>query len=64
MQLVLNERTKTAHKPSRSTGRQPADCGALRYVSEDRIRMTSSEEIEPSHEVDRCGRCFENTGGY
>lgn len=64
MQFVPNERTKTARNPSGSTRRQPADCGALRYVSEERIRMTTAEEIEPNHEIERCGRCFEDSGGY
>ncbi|GAB3665587.1 hypothetical protein [Halopiger thermotolerans] len=66
MRIVLNESTKTAHKPARSTRNQPADCGALRHVSTDRIRIISEEEIEPAveAELERCGRCFEESGGY
>ncbi|AEH37412.1 hypothetical protein [Halopiger xanaduensis] len=66
MRIVLNESTKTAHKPARSARNQLADCGALRHVPTDRVRETSEEEIEPPIEVEleRCGRCFEDSGGY
>ncbi|RKD97600.1 hypothetical protein [Halopiger aswanensis] len=66
MRIVLNESTKTAHKPARSTRNQPADCGALRHVPTERIRETSEAEIEQAveAELERCGRCFEDSGGY
>lgn len=65
MRLVLNASTNTVHKPA-SDGEQPANCGALRHVADDRIRMTTEQELEPEleFEIDRCGRCFEDYGGY
>ena len=66
MRLVLNESTKTVHRPAHRSDSQPADCGALRHVSDDRIRLTTEQEVEPELEVEieRCGRCFEDCGGY
>ena len=66
MRLVLNESTKTVHRPDPSSDSQPADCGALRHVPDDRIRTTTEQKVEPELEVEieRCGRCFEDCGGY
>lgn len=66
MRLVLNETTKTAHRPAHSTDTKPADCGALRHVSDERIQLTTDDALESEleAEIDRCGRCFDGCGGY
>ena len=64
MKIVMNMRTNTAHKPSSEGSSHPAACGALRYVPENRIRTISAEAIVHNDEIDRCGRCFDDVGGY
>ena len=66
MRLILNVSTKTAHRPADSADGRSADCGALRHVSDDRIEEMAEEQLEDELvvEIDRCGRCFEDCGGY
>lgn len=63
MRIVLNDFTNTAHRPSHEDSSHPAACGALRHVSSDHIRVLADEN-ESDGEVDRCGRCFDDSGGY
>ena len=63
MRVVLNEFTRTIHKPSDEASTNHTRCGALRHVSSDRVRTTSSEDVRTEDTV-RCGRCFLDAGGY
>lgn len=63
MKLVLNEHTRTAHRPSTDGSSYLAACGALSAVSDDHVR-TSAGDAGSHDEFDRCGRCFEDAGGY
>lgn len=62
MKLVLNEHTETAHRPSTDGSFYLAACGALSAVSDDHVRTSADDGSDD--EFDRCGRCFENAGGY
>lgn len=61
MTRLLNERTGTIHKPG------PTDdgtaCGALRHVPR-RYVISVGDEGQVDDETERCGRCYEDTGGY
>ncbi|SFB70653.1 hypothetical protein SAMN05444422_101352 [Halobiforma haloterrestris] len=64
MRVVLNESTKTIHKPARSNGQSTA-CGALRHVSPARIRETTRTGPDAATDDDTyCGRCFDAVSGY
>ena len=62
MTRLLNDRTGTIHKPG------PTDdgtaCGALRYVPQQHITAVGDDERGVDDETERCGRCYEDTGGY
>ncbi|MCU4925519.1 hypothetical protein OB905_05890 [Halobacteria archaeon AArc-dxtr1] len=64
MRIVVNQSTKTVHKPSCGDSIHPAICGALWHVPEDQISVTTDGELASTHEFDQCGRCFEGAGGY
>lgn len=64
MQIILNEVTETIHKPSRDGNKHPAACGALRHVSNDHIQALTVESLSSHQGSNRCGRCFEDAGGY
>lgn len=63
MTRLLNERTGTVHKPRQGTGDGTA-CGALRHVPRHNITPVGDAEHRADGETERCGRCFEDAGGY
>ena len=64
MQRLLNTRTNTVHVARDKQRLEAATCGSLRYVSQARIQTISDEELRTKDAVERCGNCFEDTGGY
>lgn len=60
MNGVLNEVTETVHKHERGQSDFQTTCGAIATVSHDNLRITPVEGATAS----RCGRCFEDAGGY
>ncbi|WP_435178964.1 hypothetical protein [Halorussus sp. AFM4] len=64
MKRILNEHTGTLHRlrPG-STGGATA-CGALRHVPRRYVTTVGSDEVRLGEDVDRCGRCFDDAGGY
>lgn len=64
MPHVLNTHTKTLHKPDTEDTIGVVACGSLRDVPQARTRVVSAEELDTDDGVDRCGNCFDVTGGY
>lgn len=64
MKRLLNEHTGTVHKPRPGTASDTTACGALRHVPDRSIRSIGTDETELGDDIDRCGRCFEDAGGY
>lgn len=65
MDGVLNEVTSTIHK--QEPGRAPLRtvCGATNHVSQDGLkRITGTEPGIDTTDVSKCGRCFDEGGGY
>ena len=62
MQRVLNTHTRTVHKLQENARSGEAVCGSLTHTPETRIHVVSAETDRT--DVDRCGNCFENAGGY
>lgn len=65
MELILNEVTNTIHK--QGTGRLDLQtvCGATNHVSQDNLRcITVSESEMDGIPMRKCGRCFDDGGGY
>jgi hypothetical protein len=64
MKRLLNEHTGTIHRQRTGTASTTTACGALRHVSHRNITPLEIDELEFDDELARCGRCFEDTGGY
>lgn len=63
-QGVLNEHTGTVHKRKQGGDRLEAECGALRRIRSQNLRAVLVDDIVTKTDVDRCGRCFDDGGGY
>lgn len=61
---ILNEQTGTIHERKGETKRLQATCGALRHVRSRQLYSIPIEEAIMQEEVTRCGRCFDDGGGY
>lgn len=64
MHHVLNTHTKTIHKSDDEDTIGVAACGSLRDVPSTRTRVISAEELDIDDGIDRCGNCFDVSGGY
>lgn len=64
MDAVLNEVTNTVHKHAMGRSDLQSACGATANLDHDDLRITTIEpEISPS-DATKCGRCFDDGGGY
>ncbi|WP_224333085.1 hypothetical protein [Haloprofundus halobius] len=64
MRGVLNEQTKTVHKPNDDHAHRLAACGALFHVSEESTVVVDLATAVDEGGASRCGRCFDDAGGY
>lgn len=65
MNIVLNEVTNTIHKQDTERSDRQTVCGATNHVSQD--DLSRDTVIEPELETlnaSKCGRCFDDGGGY
>ncbi len=65
MKVILNEVTNTVHR--HETGRTDCQalCGSTYHISHDRLKaVTAVEPEEVTGSATKCGRCFEDAGGY
>lgn len=61
---VLNETTKTVHRHKDAETNLEARCGATYHLNPDQLRKTTISEAISVYSADKCGRCFEDGGGY
>lgn len=64
MDLILNERTQTAHRPETGVEELHAVCGVTRQLAPDQLRTVSLERTNADATLSKCGRCFDDGGGY
>lgn len=64
MEHVLNTRTNTVHDPGDREDPGRVACGSLMHVPGARTRIVTDEELRSIDSTNRCGNCFEGTGGY
>jgi hypothetical protein len=64
MDVVLNQATGTVHLPEQGSGLYESACGATFQVPEERLQVTSLSSVREQAAVTKCGRCFEDGGGY
>jgi len=63
MDGVLNEASNTVHK--QEVGKQTLEslCGATNNLSKDQLSQAAIDQLV-STTTTKCGRCFEDSGGY
>lgn len=61
---ILNETTGTIHKRARGNEALHSICGITYHVDSGHLRQTPVERAADSLNVTKCGRCFEDSGGY
>lgn len=70
MDIVLNEHTRTAHKPRAGTSNHPTvpdlhtACGATLHLAHNQVQLLPLELAAAEYNADKCGRCFEDGGCY
>lgn len=64
MNGVLNEVTNTVHKHEMGHSDFQTVCGATFHVSHDNLRMAAIERTVTATNASKCGRCFDDAGGY
>lgn len=61
---VLNETTKTVHRHARGNSDLQTVCGLTHHVNPDQLRTTSVKRATTDFDASKCGRCFDDGGGY
>ena len=64
MRGVLNETTRTVHKHQIGRSDFQTKCGATAHLSHNQLRLVSVERTVANSNVIKCGRCFDDAGGY
>lgn len=64
MDGVLNEVTNTVHKHESEKSDLQTVCGATFQISHDNLRMAAIGFEINRRTASKCGRCFEDAGGY
>jgi hypothetical protein len=64
MDGVLNEYTKTVHKHEIGAAKLHTVCGVTHNLSSEQLRVISVEEAVADTNARKCGRCFDDGGGY
>ncbi|MFB6217592.1 MAG: hypothetical protein ABEH77_00175 [Halobacteriaceae archaeon] len=61
---VLNQATRTVHKREAGPGKYQTVCGHTRHVDPDHLLRTAVETATDDRNATKCGRCFDDGGGY
>jgi hypothetical protein len=59
---VLNETTGMVHREGTAGGRTA--CGAATHLDGDRLRSLRLDRALEEYDASKCGRCFDDGGGY
>lgn len=65
MEIVLNEVTNTIHKQKTGKSEWRTVCGATTHLPQDNLKRVTVVEPElDTLNAIKCGRCFDDGGGY
>jgi hypothetical protein len=64
MDGILNRFTETVHRQESGPAEFHTACGAAYNLSPDQLEEVSIEWATTDHDASKCGRCFEEAGGY
>jgi hypothetical protein len=61
MAYIVNEVTEKVHKQCDGRSELSTECGVTYQMDGERSKISVSETLPPA---EKCGRCFEDGGGY
>ena len=61
MKYIINEKTETVHKQGTRESEVSTACGVTYQMDREQLQMRVTESVS---KPDKCGRCFEDGGGY
>jgi hypothetical protein len=64
MDGVLNEAANTVHKQEVGKQTLESPCGATNNLSKDQLRQAAVDQLVSTTTTTKCGRCFDDGGGY
>ena len=64
MNGILNETANTVHKQEVGKQTLESPCGATNNISEDQLRRATIDQLVSTTTTTKCGRCFNDGGGY
>ncbi|MFB6301482.1 MAG: hypothetical protein ABEH78_01270 [Haloferacaceae archaeon] len=64
MKVVLNEFTETIHKHEPGTSELHTVCGISHHLDHDQLHRLPAERATTNYDASKCGRCFDDGGGY
>lgn len=64
MTVLVNLRTDTVHRRDPRDRDDHTACGITYHLDHDHLRPVPFEEATSDCETSKCGRCFDDGGGY
>lgn len=64
MTVVVNQCTNTVHKHDPGDRDLHTACGITYHLDHDRLRTVPFEQATTDGDASKCGRCFDDGGGY
>ena len=64
MDAVLNEHTNTVHKREDDATDLHTSCGVTSHVDDHQLESMPVRRAVADRDASKCGRCFEDGGGY
>lgn len=64
MEVVLNEQTRTMHKHRLDGSEYTTACGVTKHITHEDVQRVPFERAASDYDASKCGRCFEDGGGY
>lgn len=61
---ILNETTMTLHKQESGMAEFQTPCGHVTHIPQERLQIVDIGALATNYNTDRCGKCFEDAGGY
>jgi hypothetical protein len=61
---VLNETTRTVHELRAEEPRLRTECGVANHLEGEQLRKVSVDRATRELDASKCGRCFDDAGGY
>jgi hypothetical protein len=64
MESIVNEVTRTVHKHETGASDLHTRCGVTYNLDPEQLQTMSLSRATTDYDASKCGRCFEDGGGY